>query len=229
MHRRVVRRTHRHLSVTGGGEVTVSPFASEQFAHGRPARIVIGTTSYTYEPGGSGRSRARPWVRERVKTAGVSLLALSLPFHGLPGEADFGGRGPYAGLINLLATATDPIVDAGASVIDRQATTRFTAAVSPAKLSPRLTAEQIAALEKQLPRETLDVYLSESGLPLHVVLTSDGAGEDLTTTTDLLAVNEPLDIRRPPARRTRSPQRDPSTSATLIVSPLAPVAERKSR
>lgn len=229
MHRRVVRRTKRHLSIAGGGEVTISPFASEQFEHGRPARIVIGSTLYRYEPGGSGRIPARPWVRERVKDGGVPLLALSLPFHGLPGEADFGGSGPYAGLINLLATAADPIVDAGASVVDGQATIRFMAAVSPAKLSPRLSAKQIAALERQLPRETIDVYVSESGLPLRVVLKSHGAGEDLTTTTDLLAVNEPLSIRRPPARRTRSPQRDPSTSATLIVSPLAPVDERKSR
>ena len=76
------------------------------------------------------------------------------------------------------------------------------AAMSRGKMSSEIPPKELALLRKHVPPTKLEVFITESGLPVRVVgsLTTS----DLTSaqTTEILAVNVPVDIKRPPARKT---------------------------
>jgi hypothetical protein len=203
-------RTTRHskhvsVTITENGEASLSPDEGELAEPRRtrtPLVVAIGSSIYDYTPSVAARDGGRPWVRFDLPagSGGGGLF----PFHAQPREVNAGGAGPYAGLINLLATAVGAVADAGPATVDGQQTTEFTATVEPARLIGGRSAKQLGALERELPPERLDVFLAESGLPVRVITTMGSGAGATTDTTDILAVNVPVSVTRPPASRTIS-------------------------
>jgi|CZKG01.1.fsa_nt_gi hypothetical protein len=200
-----IRRT-RHVSLSEKqlGEASLSPAEGEIFkgSSSRPSLIAIGSTLYLYQGRGTRRHRQRPWVR--LRSPGESLAALVFPFHGgTPSEMDAGGRGSYAGLINLLSTAVGAVSTEGQVSIQGQPTTRFSATVEPLRLVKGLSAKELEVLDKHRFTEKLTVFVTEAGLPIRVVAASASNKQFTSTqTTEILAVNVPVNVRRPPAHQT---------------------------
>jgi len=226
--RRSKKETH-HIAADSLGEVSLSPPAAEFRSVGapRPNTILIGSTAFSYMPGLWRRDHGRPWVRfKHVPVAGL------FPFHGEPAiEVSRGGTGPYARLINLIATAIAPVSVVGTATIDGQQTTEFRALVEPFRLLKGVVGKELE--QDHLMPESLDVFITESGLPLRVVLAEDqrsaGFSFDLVNTTDIIAVPTAVVARPPPADRTiseaeyiklnTSTSADGSTTFTFIARP----------
>jgi hypothetical protein len=199
----VGRSEHILLDGTELGEASLSPAAGEAFLDGkhRPSLIAIGPSLYKYEASRKGARRHPPWVRSSNPTA--SPAAYILPFQGgSPLEVHAGGTGSFAGLINLLTTSVGPVTLGGAAVVQGQPTTEFTAAVEPRLLIKGLTREEFANFEKEAPIESLQLFLTESGLPVRVVSTIRTKGLESVNTTEILALNVPVTVKRPPTRET---------------------------
>jgi hypothetical protein len=201
------------LVISQVGEVSLSPAAGESFI-GRdtnePSRLVIGSASFSYSPRIARCDGGRPWVQN-----GTPPFVASFPYHGLSGEATSSGSGAYAGLINLLGTARSGITVVGPATVDGRQTTEFTALVDPAMLlkgvpermlrSLTINNEDLLILQTHLSSlpTNLQVFITPSGLPVRVVTSArSGPYYALTETTEILAVNIPIKLRRPPARRT---------------------------
>jgi hypothetical protein len=203
-HRHVTHGKPHLVDVTHTIEADIAAGTGETTgADGRPRLIIAGSTLYLYAPERSGRGRKRPWLRQRLPAQATSPLDYILPFSSVAAhETNLGGSGPYGSLINLLHTAVGTFTAAGPVSIDGQQTSEFTATVIPAALFG-FPDPGLPTLAEALPPEKLQVFLSESGLPLRVVVTPRRKGHSLTQTTDLLAVNAPVSIKAPPANRTR--------------------------
>jgi hypothetical protein len=195
---RVVGRVKRiSLNVQLVGEASITPQQSETFIGPRhtPRQIVIGSTVYSREGG-----KRRPWVRRHDPE--LARTVDGYPFHGDAQERQLGGAGSYADLLNLLATAVGQIGTGVPTVIKGQQTEVFSATVEPVRLVGGLTEEDESNLRRHPVLEQLEVFLTEAGLPLKVVQSIDSADIHETTTTEILAVNTPIDIKAPPARET---------------------------
>jgi hypothetical protein len=194
------RVKHASVNTEELGEISLSPAVGELFGGAdltEPQAIAAGSTLYTRVPKRARLDCGRPWVRLQGGAAG-----LPLPFHGSSREVNMGGIGPYAGLINLLATATGPVSTVGPAVVEGQATTEFTANVDPLLLIEGVTPKEHVAIERHVLSVTLGVFIAESGLPLRVV-TQIGVGSSrLTQTVEILAVDIPVSVKPPPARQT---------------------------
>jgi hypothetical protein len=205
------RISHRKLvavTIAEFGEVSLSPDQGEVLAGAtasRPIEITIGSTIYFYLPTIARRDGGRPWVR--FSTAGAASTGASFPYHGQSAEVNAGGKGTYAGLINLLATAGGAVRMIGPVMVNGQQTTEFTAPVEPFTLVRGLSPRQLASLKKHVPAEALDVFLAESGLPVRVIRSIGMGAHAISETTDILSVNIPVHVKRPAARRTISEAR----------------------
>ncbi len=200
---RVVGRVKR-MSVGGQlvGEASLAPQESEIFLGARhvPWTIVIGSTIYTRD--GHGRRR---WLRRRDPPLARGFA--THPFQGTPEEVDAGGTGPFAGLLNLLATATGPLVEGTPAVIEGQPTSEFSGTVEPLRLVKGLTDEDVSRLRRHPVLERLEVFVTEAGLPIRVVQSIHTEEFDDLSTTQILALNPTIDVTAPPARETSSPPR----------------------
>jgi hypothetical protein len=85
------------------------------------------------------------------------------------------------------------------AAIDQQRTTELVARVLPTQL---LSGGSQA--EKQELSETLDVFVTESGLPLRVSRVERLGSITLSETIDILALNVPVSVSAPPAASTIS-------------------------
>lgn len=199
-----VKRTRHRVDISQRGEVNLAEDAVALFSGGRRVLIAVGSALYLYAPGRTPRGRSRPWVRQTIPgVAGTPLAALLMPFHGpRPGEVSLGGSGPYAGLIDLLATAAGPIVAKGPATVAGQPTVQFSATVRPSLLVTALPPHELARLREVTPSQQIRVYLTESGLPLRVVAT----GRRVVTSIEIVSVNGPVDVKAPPPGRTRTPR-----------------------
>jgi hypothetical protein len=197
----VGRVKHISTNVQLTGEASLTP-QSETFlgAQHTPTRIVVGSTVYSREGG-----RRRPWVRRHE--AKLAQDFTSYPLHGDPEEVNLGGTGSYAGLLNLLATVVGQISAGAPAAIEGQQTEVFSATVEPLRLVKHLTQEDESNLRRHPVVERLEVFLTEAGLPIKVVQTVDSADIHETTTTQILAVNVPIEVKAPPARETTGPVR----------------------
>jgi hypothetical protein len=202
-HGKRVERRRRSLGVSELGEVSISPAEGQTFIgadRGRPDLVAIGSTLYGYSPKIARLDGGRPWVRSF--SPGFASNDTLFPDHGRSDEVNLGGAGPYAGLINLLATAVGPVAAAGQTIVDGQQTSEFTAAVQPLSLIKGLSPKTLQALHRQRLSEKLEVFIAESGLPLRVISSTSTSSSVVTETTDILAVDIPVNVARPPARRT---------------------------
>jgi len=188
----------KHLSRISFGEASLASRRGKVFRHGSsgpPKTVAIGSTLYTYAPSLTRKDGGRPWVR--LNGAGVASL---FPFHGdkVPQlEVDAGGTGAYAQLINLLATAGGNVAVVGPATVDGRPTTELTAAIKPLALIPGASLKDT----EELPA-ALKVFVDESGLPVRVTRTEQFGKIAVTETVDVLAVNVPVSVKAPPARKT---------------------------
>jgi hypothetical protein len=196
----------RHVSLdrTSQGEASLQPDEGEILS-GNPSRprvISIGSSTYIYEPDIAKHDGHRPWIRLDVSHGSTTGEAPILPYHGESGEVKATGTGSYAGLINLLGTAVGPVAVSGPVTVQGQTATEFTAMVEPLALSGEIPAKELALLREHVPPTRLEVFITESGLPVRVVGSLTTSDITSAQTTEILAVNVPVDIKRPPARKT---------------------------
>jgi hypothetical protein len=220
--RHVTHRRHRSVNIALKGEVSLAAGTAELVsAGGRHRLIVVGPNLYSFSPGRTHRSRARPWVHSRVRGVDPQSLVRGLfPLHGNQrSEVDLGGRGPYAHLINLLATAVAPVLAVRSTTVDGQPTVEFAATVRPARLIERFSAKELAKIETGAPQTRVQAFLTESGLPQRVVAISDSGSERIASTIDLLAVNPPVDVQPPPGSRTRAAKPSSQSAGTQLLVP----------
>lgn len=191
------RKVYERQTKTAVGEASLAPLLGKVFAKGSSgalSEIGIGSTLYAYAPSFAGKRSGRPWLR----TDGVSAAAL-FPYHGQSNpqfEVNAGGSGPYAELIDLLATANGAVSVVGPATVDGQATTELTASVRPLALikgAANGTDEQTAQL---------DVFVTEAGLPLRVTRSQQLGAISTTQTIDVLATNVAVSVKPPPKRET---------------------------
>ncbi|HEX4437823.1 MAG TPA: hypothetical protein VH061_13615 [Solirubrobacteraceae bacterium] len=196
----------KHVSLNSDtiGEASVIPAEGAIFKlHPRRAVLIaIGSSVFARD-----RSlKRRPWVRS--PSHGESPAGLILPFQGGgSAELSLGGTGSYAGLFNLLGTATQPVVADGTVMVGDQATSEFTATVEPRELIKGLTTEDVANFEKQPPIEKLHLFLTESGLPVRVVSRISLRHFNESETIEILSINQPVSIKPPSGRVTRQPSK----------------------
>jgi hypothetical protein len=211
------------------GEVDISAGRGEIFGGPGarvPVALVVGSVGYSYSPMLGRCDGGRPWVRRSGRHQGAFVDGreirsgptpvpprASFPFQPTRGERSRGGSGPYAGLINLLATASRPARVVGAATVDGQRTTEFATTVDPSVLLRGVSEHDLPALAhsneavlilQTRPRTAathLRLFLSAAGLPVRVVTTATFARsyED-TEQTDVLGINVPVQARQPPTR-----------------------------
>jgi hypothetical protein len=213
--RRVRRRVSSHERVTG--LVSANPLEGELIREGRSSRpidIAIGSTQYEYAP--EACDPQRPWVRSQAPAGGGA--GESYPFEAIPGVTpENGASGPYAALIELLASATS-VVEVGPTLIDGQHATEF--AARRLALAGTLGPELAAAKPAHPPsvQQQLDVFITESGVPIRVVQSTRVASTRVTASFGVLALNLPLPlaISAPAPSRTR-PRTDHATCRGVSV------------
>jgi hypothetical protein len=198
--RPVGRRRSVSLDARISGEVSMSPPRAEQInvGTGKPIQIEIGSTTYAYSTAIARKHPHRAWVRSK------SEIGPSFPYSASPYETSLGGEGSYSQLFNLLATAVGSIGVLGPVVVDGQSATEFTADVEPFRLIQGLTVEDVQSLEKHPVSTTVQIFLSEAGIPVRVVISQSAQHIHSVETTDVTAVEVPISVAPPPARETIS-------------------------
>jgi hypothetical protein len=202
--RPVGRSRHVSLNSSELGEASLSPAEGEVFVGSkrRPARIAIGSTVYQYEAPGKRSRNRRPWVRS--KSPHESPATQILPFIGGDRlEVEAGGKGSFARLINLLTTVVGTVSVDGRVLVRGQQTTEFTVRVEPRFLIKRLTVEDVARFKAEAPIQQLQIFVTETGLPIRVVTRTQTHSISETATTEILAVNVPVTVKPPPTSETR--------------------------
>lgn len=220
--RRVVRKSTKHTSKYVVGGASLSPSVSWERERGRLTTIQIGAADYSYDPKAGRHDHGRPWVK--LDTAALGAPSLFPEHGGSKLERKGPGSGPYAGLLNLLATDEGTITSLGPATVDGQATTGFALTVQPAAVLAAET-EPSNLLEQLAPPQLLEVFISEAGVPLRTVAhvrsefnpadaaatgpediaAAEGSFSAITTglaTTEITALEPVVMVRPPPARRT---------------------------
>jgi hypothetical protein len=136
----------RRVSLNGSenGEISLSSNDGEIVVSspGKSREIFIGSTRYAYLPKLARLDGGRPWVRSHLASPAT------YPYEAEPAEVDAGGTGPYAHLINLLATVTGEVVADGQVAVDGQEAYEFEASVNPLRLIKGLTQEDVEQVER---------------------------------------------------------------------------------
>jgi hypothetical protein len=205
---------HESFGSSETGEVSLSGSVGETFdpANGNtPLRLAVGSTSYFYSAQLAHNDGGRPWVRRRERT-----VAPSFPYHENQPTQGRARTGGYAGLIGLIETAPGNTITARRINIDGQQTTEFTTTVDPAALlkGPAQRRQDplnvnnkdilIAQLHMRSLPTRLDVFITDSGLPIRVVTSARIGSYSISERTDILATNMPVKIERPSAHESIS-------------------------
>jgi hypothetical protein len=148
---------------------------------------LIGDVTYSHRPEVARFDGRRPWVRH-VGFKADDLLAFDPT--GLFGGALGGTLGNYRHLIGFLGEAQS-VVDAGPVLVAGQQSTEFDATFAGGQ----------PILEERTG--TLRLFLAPSGLPVRAALTTSGGDfYTLRLTNNTLAINLPVHVKAPPARKT---------------------------
>ena len=193
------------------GEGTTSPPAGNVvlslFGHPLTLRAVDNTT-YLYLRALGRVDHGRPWVKlgpgglaELFTVNGKHIKAPKTvePKIGEPALAE----PPFEGLRKLLAGAKE-VRELGAGTVDGQPVTSFLATLEPEQLGREhlASAARLGVPAAQPLTATLEVSLTQNGLPVRTVITEHGQGTVISVTLEIPAINFPLVIEPPPASQT---------------------------
>jgi len=195
------------------GEGTTSPLAGNVvlslFGHPLTLRVV-GKNTYFYLRALGRVDHGRPWVKlgrgglaELFTVNGKHLKTphATEPKIGEPALAE----PPFEGLRKALAGAKE-VRELGAGTVDGQPVTSFLAVLEPEQLKREhlASAARLGLPAPQPPTATLEVSLTQNGLPVRTVITEHDQGTVISVTLEIPAINFPLVIEPPPASQTVS-------------------------
>ena len=220
------------------GEVTFAPSAANVSFSLFGRRFTLrsaGEVEYVEIPSLARHDDGRPWVRlGEGGLAELSGAAGQTPASAGAG-ADAGASAeaeaaeplllepPFQALANRLAGARQ-IRELAPGTVGGQPVTRFLATLAASQLrSGTLASAASARAAGEPPRVTLEVSLTQSGLPVRTVIATHAAQLSETTTLEIQAVNLPLAIAAPPRAQTIG------VSALRALSREAQAAERARR
>lgn len=193
------------------GEGTTSPPAGNVvlslFGHQLTLRTV-GKTTYFYLRALAAKDHGRPWVKlgpgglaELFTVNGKHVKApkTTEPKIGEPALAE----PPFEGLRKALAGAQE-VRELGTGTLYGQPVTSFLAVLEPEQLKREhlASAARLRLPAPQTPTATLEVSLTQNGLPVRTVITEHDEGIVISATVKIPAINFPLVIEPPPASQT---------------------------
>ncbi len=204
------RRTYENGEI---GEVSLPAASAESFISTRlhtPLRFASGSTAYFYSTPLALHDHGRPWVRREQKH-----LTPYFPYHQFGSQHGARSGGSYAGLISLIKTVIGKVHRVGQTTIDGQSTTEFAATVDPARLIRDTSPEDhefatsseatiIGQLRLRSLPTRLDMFITDSGLPIRILTSAKMGMYSISETTEILATNMPVKIKAPSARETVS-------------------------
>jgi hypothetical protein len=167
----------------------------------------IGKTVYTYKPSVASYDGGRPWVRSKAKHAaesGSESAKLSAVFAALSPTFAGGAEGSSAGLFSKLIKElgeAQSIQEVGPATVDAQQVTEFTASISLATL---LSPKQLESEKLSETMVELELFIAPSGLPVRTISVLGGRSEGIGVEEDILALEIPVVVHAPPARKTIS-------------------------
>jgi hypothetical protein len=165
---------------------------------------LIGNTLYSEEPFIASIDGGRPWVQEPNKDLNQ---AVGVELQSLGGSAGSNATRAFGSVIETL-NRSRRVREVGPYTVDGQATTGFRGNVDLAAGS------HLSATDRRLLRKLgaghahVEVFLAEDGLPVRMLLRfgvrlPNGAGEaELSTQSDLAALQNPVVVEAPPASQT---------------------------
>jgi len=230
-HDRLLRALLKQLGAsTATGEMSLSPFGaivSLQLA-GESFKVrVLSDSVYVYLPGIAARDGGRPWVKVDAARLGQLLASEAAAHNGagreaapiVPGLA----KPPFAQLQRTLAGARE-VRELPPASIEGQPVSRFLAVLKPqqyregallAEPHPEPRSEPIARMDatasparsssshrKSSSSATMEVSLTQTGLPLRTLVREREAGVSVTVRLDIPVINFPLVVAPPAARET---------------------------
>ena len=191
------------LLLAGSGQAATSPpgasFTLSFLGQTTEVRQVDGVT-YTYQPQAAKTDGGRSWVRSEKPT---SSSAIGEGPTGL-GEVTGGGtEGDFAKTLELLNSA-QAVQESGPAIVDDQPVTEFVAQIDPTKLAGWSKLLSSPSLAKELqsagpPSSRLELFISPAGIPLRTRFNLQAGGTVTGFTTDVLALEVPVDVQAPPA------------------------------
>lgn len=201
------------LLLGGGisGEETTSPPAGNVvlslFGHPLTFREV-GSTTYFYLRALASKDHGRPWVKlgpgglaELITVNGKHVKApkIAEPKIGEPALAE----PPFEGLRKALAGSKE-VRELGPRTLYGQPVTSFLAVLEPEQLKREhlASAARLGLPAPQPSTATLEVSLTQDGLPVRTVITEHDQATVISATVEIPAINFPLVIEPPPACQT---------------------------
>ncbi len=192
------------LLFAGSGQAGSSPprasFTLSFLGQTTEARQIGGIT-YTYKPQAAKTDGGRSWVRSEKPTSSSAIGESPTGF----GEISGGGtEGNFAKTLELLSSAGS-VQESGPAIVDDQPVTEFVAQIDPTKLAglgkllsgPSLTKE----LQSTGPASSrLELFISPAGIPLRTRFTLQAGKTVVGFTSDVLALEVPVEVQAPPAR-----------------------------
>ena len=201
------------LLLGGGisGEETTSPPAGNVvlslFGHPLTFREV-GSTTYFYLRALASKDHGRPWVKlgpgglaelitvngKHVKAPKIAEPKISEPALAEP---------PFEGLRKALAGSKE-VRELGPGALYGQPVMSFLAILEPEQLKREhlASAARLGLPAPQPSTATLEVSLTQDGLPVRTVITEHAKGTVISATVEIPAINFPLVIEPPPASQT---------------------------
>jgi len=193
------------------GEGTTSPPAGNVvlslFGHPLTFREV-GSTTYFYLRALALKDHGRPWVKlgpggfaELITVNGKHVKApkIAEPMVSEPTLAE----PPFEGLRKALAGSKE-VRELGPGTLYGQPVTSFLAVLEPEQLKREhlASAARLGLPVPQASTATLEVSLTQEGLPVRTVITGHDRGTVISATVEIPAINFPLVIEPPPVSQT---------------------------
>jgi hypothetical protein len=191
------------------GEVTFAPSAANVTLSlfGQPFTVRgVGEVEYVDFPSLGRVDHGRPWVN--LGQAGLAGLfsvnghaPTSEPIEPPTSEPKL-AEPPFQGIANTLAGARE-VREVGPGTVDGQPVRSFLATLEPSQLKSKALAAGARRRPASKPAKgTLEVSLTEAGLPLRTIVVVHDSRATVTATLEIPAVNFPLVIEAPPAAQT---------------------------
>jgi hypothetical protein len=191
------------------GEVTFAPATANVSLSlfGQPFTLrEVDEVEYVDFPGLGRADHGRPWVD--LGQAGLAALFTINGHTPAPETTEPPvtepklAEPPFQGIANTLAGARE-VREVGPGTVSGQAVTSFLATLEPSQLKSKTLATAARRRPASEPATgTLEVSLTEAGLPVRTIAVVHDSRETVTVTLEIPAVNFPLVIEAPPAAQT---------------------------